>query len=138
MYLPRGDQGKFFVFNGPGLGHLSAYLGITVLACVGYGALFLALSLLLRNPVVPAMIVLGWETISPVLPSILQRLSITFYLKQLCPVAVPVEGIMGLFTVVSEPVTTFTAVLGPILLAALVLFFACRFARRLEISYVAE
>jgi ABC-type transport system involved in multi-copper enzyme maturation permease subunit len=138
MYLPSGEQGKFFVFNGPGLGHLAAYLGITVLACVGYGALFLALSLLLRNPVVAAMIVLGWETISPVLPSVLQRLSITFYLKQLCPVAVPVEGLLGLFTVVSEPVSTVAAVLGPIILAALVLFFACRFVRRVEISYVAE
>jgi ABC-type transport system involved in multi-copper enzyme maturation permease subunit len=138
MYLPHGDRGKFFVFNGPGLGHLAAYLGITVLACAGYGALFLALSLLLRNPVVPAMIVLGWETISPVLPSVLQRLSITFYLKQLCPVAVPVDGVMALFTVVGEPVSTMTAVLGPIFLAGLVLFFACRFVRRLEISYVAE
>jgi hypothetical protein len=53
-------------------------------------------------------------------------------------VSVPAPGILALFTVVSEPVSTVAAVLGPIVLATLVLFAASKFVRRLEISYVAE
>jgi ABC-type transport system involved in multi-copper enzyme maturation permease subunit len=138
IYWPHGNTGQFFVFHGPGLGQLGAYVGVTILACIGYGAVFLALSLLLRNPIIPAAIVLGWETFSPILPSLVQRVSITYYLKQLCPVAIPADGILALFTVVSEPVSTFAAVLGPIVLAIVVLFFATRIARKLEISYATD
>jgi ABC-type transport system involved in multi-copper enzyme maturation permease subunit len=131
IYWPHGSAGQFFMLHGPGLGQLGAYIGVTILACIGYGAVFLALSLLLRNPVIPAVIVLGWETFSPVLPSLVQRVSITYYLKQLCPVSIPADGFLSLFS-------TFAAVLGPIVLAVVVLFFASRIARKLEISYVAE
>ncbi|HJW99387.1 MAG TPA: hypothetical protein VJ453_04475 [Terriglobales bacterium] len=138
MYLHFGDAGQYYVFNGPGMGQLLAYLGVTVLACIGYGSIFLALSLLLKNPIVPAVLVLGWETFTPVLPTLAQRFSITYYLKQLCPVTIPGEGFLALFTVVTEPVSTLSAILGPIVLATLVLLLACKFVRRLEISYVAE
>ena len=84
------------------------------------------------------MLVLGWETFTPGLPTLVQRFSITYYLKQLCPVAIPGEGLLALFTVVSEPVSTLAAILGPVVLAVLVLLLACKFVRRLEISYVAE
>jgi len=138
MYLHFGDAGQYYVFNGPGMGQLLAYLGVTVLACIGYGSIFLALSLLLKNPIVPAVLVLGWETFTPVLPTLAQRFSITYYLKQLCPVTIPGQGFLALFTVVTEPVSTLSAILGPIVLATLVLLLACKFVRRLEISYVAE
>lgn len=138
MYGHFGPAGQYYVFNGPGMGQLGAYLGVTVLACIGYGAVFLMLSLLLKNPIIPALLVLGWETFTPVLPSLVQRFSVTYYLKQLCPVSIPAEGLMALFTVVSEPVSIAAAILGPIVLAALVLALACKLVRRLEISYVAE
>jgi hypothetical protein len=138
MYGHFGQAGQYYVFNGPGMRQLISYLGITVLACIGYGSVFLALSLLMKNPVIPAVLVLGWETFSPVLPSLVQRFSVTYYLKQLCPVSIPAQGLMALFTVVSEPVSTVAAILGPIILAALVLLLACKFVHRLEISYVAE
>jgi len=138
MYARFGPAGQYYVFDGPGMGQLIAYLVVTALACIGYGAIFLALSLLLKNPIVPAVLVLGWESFSGVLPTVVQRLSVTYYLKQLCPVSVPAPGILALFTVVSEPVSTVAAVLGPIVLATLVLFAASKFVRRLEISYVAE
>ena len=44
MYMRFGEAGQYYVFNGPGMGQLLAYLGVTVLACVGYGSVFLALS----------------------------------------------------------------------------------------------
>ena len=138
MYGHFGPAGQYYVFNGPGMGQLLAYLGVTVLACIGYGSVFLALSLLMKNPVIPAVLVLGWETFNPVFPSLVQRFSVTYYLKQLCPVSIPAQGLMSLFTVVSEPVSTLAAILGPIILATLVLLLACKFVRRLEISYVAE
>jgi ABC-type transport system involved in multi-copper enzyme maturation permease subunit len=138
MYVRFGPAGQYYVFNGPVMGQLLAYLGVTVLACIGYGSVFLALSLLMKNPVIPAVLVLGWETFNPVLPSLVQRFSVTYYLKQLCPVSIPAQGLMALFTVVSEPVSTLAAILGPIVLATLVLLLAAKFVRRLEISYVAE
>jgi ABC-type transport system involved in multi-copper enzyme maturation permease subunit len=129
------DAGREFVTNGPGLGHLRAYLLVTALACLGYGAVFLALSLVLRNPIVPAVIVFFWEGLSGMLPVWLKRLTVTFYLKPLLPVDLPVEGFSGLFTVVAEPMPPWLAVAGLIAFAAAVLAFACWRIRRLEISY---
>ena len=138
MYVHFGPAGRAFVFDGPGLGHLAAYLGVTALACLGYGSIFLALSLLLKNPMITAAIVLIWETFHAVLPSVLQKFSVTFYLKYLCPVSIPPDGLMALFTVVSDPVSPWIAVPGLLTLCLAVLVLACIKVRKLEISYVAE
>jgi ABC-type transport system involved in multi-copper enzyme maturation permease subunit len=130
--------GREFALNGPGLGHVRAYLLVSTLACLGYGALFLALSLVFRNPIVPAVIALLWEGINGILPAWLKHLSVTFYLKPLFPVELPVEWIFGLFTVVAEPTPPWLAVTGLLLFAAAVLAFACWRVRRLEISYSSD
>src|SRR6266700_5820507 len=77
MYVGFGPVGQDYVFHGPGLGQLEAYLAIVVLACLGYGAVFLLLSMMFRNPTPAAMLVLGWEAINPVLPSLLQKISVS-------------------------------------------------------------
>jgi len=133
-----GAEGRAFMFSRLGMGHLLAYVGTTVLACIGYGALFLALSLVAKNPVLPGIAVLLWEAFHPVFPAMLQRLSITFYLKQLCPVDVLPEGLMRLFTVVAEPVSAWIAVPGLLTLAMAVLVLACFRIRSMEISYLAD
>jgi ABC-type transport system involved in multi-copper enzyme maturation permease subunit len=138
MYMHYGAEARAFILNGPGLGHLAAYLGVTVLACIGYGSVFLAFSLVLRNPILPGILVLGWETLHSVFPALLQRLSMTFYLKHLVPVEVPVEGPAALFSVVAEPVAPAAAVLGLLALAALVLVFAARRIWSLEVTYSTE
>src|SRR3954467_3345791 len=74
MYGHFGPAGQHFVFDGPGLNHLVAYLTIVVLACFGYGAIFLALSFLFRNPIIPGAFIFGWESLSGILPAILQKL----------------------------------------------------------------
>ncbi len=135
LYWHFGPRGSEFIFYGPGLGHLGSYLLVTVLACVGYGALFLALSLIFKNPAVPGAVLLGWETLSGLLPSIVQKLTVTYYLKHLSPVPVPASGITALFTVVSEPVAPWVAVIGLLMLAAAVLTFACFRIHAIEISY---
>ncbi len=138
MYVHFGEPGKAFVFAGPGLGQLIAYLSVTLLACLGYGAVFLALSLVFKNPVLPGVFVLLWEMGHAVLPALLQKFSVTFYLKQLCPVSIPAQGLMALFTVVAEPVSPWIAVPGLLCLSAAILVFACVRIRRTEISYLAD
>jgi ABC-type transport system involved in multi-copper enzyme maturation permease subunit len=128
-------QGREFAAHGPALAHYQAYVLVTVLACIGYGAVFLAMSLVFRNPIVPAAIVLGWEGLNGVLPPLLKRFSVIFYLKPLFPVELPVVGITGLFTVVAEPVPAWVAVTGLLAFACAVVVFACWRIRRLEVSY---
>lgn len=138
MYVGHGPGGLAYVFDGPGLHQLFAYLTITVLACLGYGSLFIALSMTFRNPIVPGIIVLGWETINPILPSLLQKFSVIYYLRHLAPVDVPAEGIFALLTVVTEPVPAWVAVAGVLAVTALVLVFACYRVRTIEINYTAD
>lgn len=137
-YAHFGAVGRAYVFNGPGLGQLTAYLFVTALACLGFGAIFLALSLIFKNPILPGAVVLLWESIHPVAPSLLQKLSVSFYLKQLCPVTVPPDGLMALFTVIAEPVSPWLAVPGLLCLSIAILAFACFRIRRTEISYLAD
>lgn len=138
IYGRFGSAGRSYVFDGPGLAQLGSYLLATALACLGYGAVFLTLSLLFKNPIIPGAVWLGWETIAPIFPSWAQRLSVTFYLKHLCPVRIPVEGPMAIFTIVAEPVSSFLAVFGLLSLTAAILVLSCFLIHRLEITYTAE
>lgn len=138
MYLGHGGAGVQYVFDGPGLGQFGTYLGIAVLACIGYGALILALSMVFKNPIVSGILLLGWEGINPVLPQLLQKFSIIFYLRHLAPVEVQADGIFRVLTVVAEPVPAWAAVVGVLCVSSAVLLFACLSARRLEINYTTD
>ena len=138
MYVAFGAAGQDYVFNGPGLGQLEAYLAIIILACLGYGAVFLLLSMMFRNPTPAAMLVLGWEAINPVLPSLLQKISVASYLRHLMPVTIPGDGIFALLTVQTDPVSGWAATLGLLLLIAVVLAYSCLQIRRLEIRYTTD
>jgi ABC-type transport system involved in multi-copper enzyme maturation permease subunit len=137
-YSRLGSTGRSYVFDGPGLSQLGSYLLVTALACVGYGAVFLALSLLFKNPIIPGAMLMGWEAAAPIFPSWAQRFSITFYLKHLCPVKLPVDGPMAIFTIVAEPVSPFIAILGLLSLTAAFLVISCFLIHRLEVAYTAE
>jgi ABC-type transport system involved in multi-copper enzyme maturation permease subunit len=138
IYSRFGSAGKSYVFDGPGLGQLSSYLLVTALACLGYGALFLAFSLLFKNPIIPGVVIMGWEAIAPIFPAWAQRLSVTFYLKHLCPVSLPLSGPLAIFTVVAEPVSPFTAVLGLLCLTIAIVVLCCFLIHRMQITYTAE
>ena len=138
MYSRFGSAGKSYVFDGPGLGQLTSYLLVTALACLGYGAVFLALSLLFKNPIIPGVVIMGWETIAPIFPAWAQRLSVTFYLKHLCPVTLPLDGPLAIFTIVAEPVSPFLAVFGLLCLTVSILALSCFLIHRLEITYTVE
>ncbi len=135
MYGAYGKGGSDYIWHGPGGHQFAMYLLITVLACFGYGALFVAFSMTVKNPIVPGIIVMGWEGINPILPSLMQKLSVIFYLRNLEPIQIPARGIFALLSVVTEPVAPWLAVTGVIAVTAVVLVYACVRVRRLEISY---
>ncbi|MGA8739556.1 MAG: hypothetical protein WB561_00050 [Terracidiphilus sp.] len=138
MYVGYGAAGRDFMLHGPGFGQIEAYLLIVVLACLGYGSLFLLLSLMFRNPMPGAMLLLGWEAINPVMPSLLQKFSVASYLRHLMPVSVPAEGVFALLTVETEPVSAWVAVLGLLALIVVVLTYTCYRMRQLEIRYTTD
>jgi hypothetical protein len=138
MYGGYGPLGREYILNGPGLSQLGSYLVIVALACLGYGSIFLLLSMKFRNPAPAAMILLGWEVINPVLPSLLQKLSVASYLRHLMPVTVPARGIFALLSVETESVPAWAATAGLLVLTTFVLVWSCYRMRRLEIRYTTE
>jgi len=117
------------------MGQLSSYVGVTVLACLGYGAVFLLMGVLFRNPIIPAVLVLLWESLIVFVPALLKKISVIFYLESLCPVRVPFEGPGALFAIPSAPSPAYVALPGLLLLACgLVVATAVRL-RRMEIRY---
>ncbi len=135
IYLPLGYTGAMsYLFDGPGLNQALTYLGITALACVGYGAVFLVIGLFFRNPIIPAILLYGWEFINFLLPPMLKKLSVIHYLHSLTPV--PINE--GPFAIVTEPTSAWLTVPGLILVTAMVLLMASVRIRRMEIKYGTE
>lgn len=120
-----------FLLGGPGLGHLASYLLVTVLACVGYGAVFLFFGFFFKSPALPALAVFGWETIHFLLPPLLKKASVIHYLQSLCPVPVS-EGPLALLADAPPP---WIAVSGLLLLAAVLVAVSAWRIRGMEISY---
>jgi ABC-type transport system involved in multi-copper enzyme maturation permease subunit len=120
-----------FFLDGAGLGQLFTYIGITILACIGYGAFFLVVGLFFRNPIIPAMFLYGWEWLNFLLPPLLKKISVIHYLNSLVPV--PLSE--GPIAVAAEPTPAWISVPGLLIVTALVLFAASRRIRRMEISY---
>ncbi len=120
------------------MGDLPAYLGVTVLACLGYGAVFLIMGLLFRNPIVPTVAILTWESIIVFLPAILKKFSVIFYLESLCPVKLPFTGPGALFAITADPTPAYLAVPGLIALTLLVMVLASYCIRRMEVRYGTE
>jgi hypothetical protein len=109
---------------------------------VGYGSVFLAAGLLLRNPIIPAIVMLLWESINGFLPDIMQKLSVLHYVQSICPVPAPLPNdmpaMLKLLLAPAAPSSAPVAILGLAGLTALVLFAAMQAARRLEINYGTE
>jgi len=83
---------------------------------------------------VPALALLGWESINFLLPPLLKKISVVHYLQSLLPVAVD----RGPLAVLVEPTPPVLAVAGLVVLAVVVLAVAAWRIRRMEISYAAE
>lgn len=125
-----------YLLSGPGLRQALSYAGITALACLGYGAVFLLVGLFFRNPIIPAVLFFMWEAINPVLPALLKKASVIFYLKSLLPI-VPAEG-EGPFALLSDPAPVWLAIPGLLLFTAATLALATLRVRHMEIAYGAD
>lgn len=130
-----GSAWTDYLVHGPGLGQLGSYVLVTVLACVGYGSVFLMCGLFYKNPMIPAAVVWVWENLNPFLPSLLKKISVIFYLKSLCPVEVPVPPPFNVMVVDSEPTAFWVAVPGLLAISLIFLMYAAVSARTTEISY---
>jgi ABC-type transport system involved in multi-copper enzyme maturation permease subunit len=124
-----------YVWHGPGLTQLGSYALVAALACIGYGAVFLMCGLLFKNPMIAAAVVWVWENLTPFLPSVLKKVSVIFYLKNLCPVEVPVGGALQAMVVEADPTPFWIAVPGLLMLSIILLGYAGLSARQTEINY---
>jgi ABC-type transport system involved in multi-copper enzyme maturation permease subunit len=128
------SESSQYFFGGPGAGHLLTYVGVTCLACLGYGAVFLIVGLFFRNPIIPGLVLYGWEWINFLLPPLLKKISVIHYLQSLVPVAMP----EGPFAVLVEPTPAWISVPSLLLFTAVGLYLAGRHIRRMEISYAGD
>ena len=130
-----GQQYTDYIMHGPGLSQLEWYVVVAVLACVGYGAVFLMCGIFFRNPMIPAAVVFVWEALNPFLPTLLKKISVIFYLRNLCPVEVPLPPPLNAMVIDADPTPAWLAVFGLLALSAMVLAYSAYSARQTEISY---
>ncbi len=134
LYWGRTTQGRDFLASTAGAPELARYVTVVIMACAVYGALFLVLGLLFKNPMLPSMFVLTWESLNNVLPAKLQRVSIVHYLRPLLPVELP----RGPFVIMTEPPSPFVGIPGLLLVTAALLVVAGAVLRRTQITYSAD
>jgi ABC-type transport system involved in multi-copper enzyme maturation permease subunit len=132
LYFPHfGSQSARYFLEGQGTIQLLTYQGITILACVGYGAFFLVVGLFVRNPIIPALLLYGWEWLNFLLPPLLKKISVIHYLNSLVPL--PMQE--GPFAVVADPTPAWIAIPSLVIVTAIVLALSAYRIRRMEIRY---
>jgi ABC-type transport system involved in multi-copper enzyme maturation permease subunit len=139
MLWPHDPVEMGIYWQSAGMSHAFWYTAAAVLGCVGYGSVFLAAGLLLRNPIIPAAVLLGWESINNFLPEILQKMSVLYYLQSLCPVPPPLDksapALIQLLLTPAAPASHLGAFGGLTAVTIIVLVVARLAIRRMQISY---
>jgi ABC-type transport system involved in multi-copper enzyme maturation permease subunit len=136
LYVPHFySQSLRYFTEGRGLGQLLAYAGITMLACVGYGAFFLVVGLFIRNPIIPALLLYGWEWLNFLLPPLLKKISVIHYLNSMMPVPLSSAITEGPLAVVAEPTPAWISIPSMLLVTLVVLIIAAYRTRHMEIHY---
>jgi hypothetical protein len=132
----HGPAWSEFFSHGAGYSQMGWYMAVAALGCIGYGAVFLVAGLFIRNPMIPAAVVMVWENLNPFLPSLLKKFSVIFYLKSLSPVQVAgAPTALSALITDTDPAPAWLAIPGLILVSMLILGYAAWSARRAEISY---
>ncbi|MBD3868186.1 MAG: hypothetical protein IFK94_08670 [Acidobacteria bacterium] len=136
LFASTGSEAMSRWFSqGNGISHMLAYVGITILGCLGYGAVFLGIGVFFKNPVIPAVLFYGLEMANFMLPVLLKKFSVVHYLNSLMPVPIT-EG--AFFAVIAEPTPAWIAIIGILVFTALVLTATALVVRRMEIKYTTE
>jgi hypothetical protein len=76
---------------------------------------------LFRNPMIPAAVVMVWENLNPFLPTVLKKISVIFYLKNLCPVEIPIPPPFNVMVIDADPTPFWIAVPGLLALSLILL-----------------
>lgn len=135
MYAPYGSQKLAIDFtSGVAIAELSTYLGVTLLASMAYGSLFMTTGLIFRSPLISIAIVAGWEAMHFILPPFLKMFSIIHYLKGLIPIPID-EGPMA---IIVAPPPHWVSIVGIIGLTIVALSISTYFLKRIEIRYTEE
>ena len=135
LYYARGYPANIdFLLDGGGWQQVLAYEAITLLACLGYGAIFMFIGLFFRNPIIPGLVVYGWEWINFLLPPLLKKISIIHYLESHLPI--PVDE--GPFATIVAPTAVWISVPSLLIFTGLVLTLTAIRIRRMEIRYGME
>lgn len=132
LLLAHGSSGAAsHLTEGPGIGQLIGFVAATALATLGYGAVFLLVGLLFRNPIVFAVFFWLWEWANFILPSTLKKISVVHYVQSASPV--PID--QGPLAVVISTTSPWIAVPGLLAVAAAFLAISSVLLRRTEIRY---
>jgi len=120
-----------YLGSGPGVGQCVGFVLVTVLACLGYGTVFLLVGMVLRNPMILGALIWGWEWLNFLLPATLKKISIIHYVQSLAPI--PIDE--GPLAVVVAPTSPWIAVPGLLGLCAVLLWVSGRILNNAEIRY---
>lgn len=132
LYPPFGvGRAVEDLVRGAGFSQLLSYLGTTILACLGYGSLFLIAGVLFKNPILPALVVLLWEGINFILPPLFKKISVIHYVRGLLPIP-PTEGP---FAVIAKSPSVTVSILGLLVFSGVALVIAAIVVRRMQIRY---
>lgn len=135
IYLPFGiAQFVLDITNGIAASQLASYIGITLLACMGYGALFMLTGLLFRNPLLPVAAVAGWELLHFILPPALKIFSVIHYLKGLIPIHIN-EGPLA---VIVTPPGLLGSILGILGICTIALLGSIYYLKSYEVRYTED
>ncbi|TDF42425.1 hypothetical protein EYS14_06300 [Alteromonadaceae bacterium M269] len=135
MYIAFGtDQLISDLSSGIALSHTGLYLGIVLLACMGYGSVFIATGLLFRNPFIPIIAIAAWEALHFILPPSLKIFSVIYYLKGLLPI--PLDE--GALAVIVAPPPVWVSVCGMLALSAVTVSGSIFLLKRLQVHYSGE
>ncbi len=135
LTLGSGSGGyAAFMLRGGGLGQLAGYLGVTLLGVLGYGAVFTAMGLFFRSPILPGAVIYFWEWANFLWPPLLKRISVIHYLQTLQPVSPPEQ----LLALLATPPSPWLAVPGLLLVSAALLALSAWRLRHFEIAYGEE
>jgi hypothetical protein len=95
-----------------------------------------------RNPLIPAALILVRESANGILPALLKKLNIIYWLKSICPISIPApkgnNTIFSLLVFDIDPAPAAIAIVNLLLSAAFVLVWAAGRARKIEIGYGTE
>ena len=73
--------------------------------------------------------------LNPFLPTVLKKISVIFYLKNLCPVEIPIPPPFNVMVIDADPTPFWIAVPGLLALSLILLVYSGLSARHTEISY---